>query len=72
MPTTRPRLRYGQLKPLILAHLRTYPHLAFTPWELAKVLGRSHGAIRRMLLRLAATGEVDQTCHRPARFCHHR
>ncbi|WP_203708512.1 hypothetical protein [Asanoa iriomotensis] len=69
--TTRPRLPYGQLKPLILTHLRTYPHLAFTPWELAKVLGRSHGTIRRILLRLAETGEVDQTSQRPARFQHH-
>ena len=69
--TTRPRLPYGQLKPLILTHLRTYPHLAFTPWELAKVLGRSHGTIRRILLRLAETGEVDQTSKRPARFQHH-
>jgi DNA-binding GntR family transcriptional regulator len=72
MPTTRHRLPYGQLTPLILNHLRTYPHLTFTPWELAKVLGHSHGAIRRTLLRLADDGTVDQTSRHPARFQHHR
>lgn len=71
LSTVRPRLPYGQLKPLVLTHLRTHPHLAFTPWELAKVLGRSHGTIRRILLRLAESGEVDQTNKRPARFQHH-
>lgn len=70
MPT-RQRLPYGQLAPLILAHLATYPHLQFTPWELAKVLGLSHGTIRRTLLRLADDGTVSQTSRRPARFQHH-
>jgi len=69
MPT-RQRLPYGQLAPLILAHLATYPHLPFTPWELAKVLGHSHGTIRRTLLRLAAAGTLAQTSKRPARFQH--
>ena len=70
MPT-RQRLPYGQLAPLILAHLATYPHLQFTPWELAKVLGHSHGTIRRILLRLAADDTVCQTSRHPARFQHH-
>lgn len=70
MSAHRQRLPYGQLAPLILAHLRTYPHLAFTPWELAKVLGHSHGTIRRTLLRLAASGVVTQTSHQPATFQH--
>lgn len=71
MSTIRHRLPYGQLAPLILAHLRAHPHLAFTPWELAQVLGHSHGAIRRTLLRLADDGTVTQTSHHPARFQHH-
>jgi hypothetical protein len=71
MSAHRQRLPHGQLTPLILAHLRTYPHLSFTPWELAKVLGHSHGTIRRTLLRLAETGVVDQTSQQPAAFQHH-
>jgi DNA-binding IclR family transcriptional regulator len=70
MPT-RQRLPHGGLAPLILEHLRTYPHLQFTPWELAKVLGRSHGTIRRTLMRLAEYGTVAQTSCHPARFQHH-
>ncbi len=67
MPATS-RLGYGQLEPLLFTHLRTYPHLDFSPWELAQVLGHSHGTIRRILTRLAAAGTVIQTRMRPARF----
>jgi DNA-binding GntR family transcriptional regulator len=56
----------------VLAHLRVHPDAAFTPWELARVLGHSHGTIRRILMRLSAAGTVDQIGERPARFRHHR
>jgi DNA-binding GntR family transcriptional regulator len=69
--THRQRLPYGQLTPLVVAHLRAYPDSAFTPWELARVLGHSHGTIRRILMRLTAAGAVDQVSERPARFRHH-
>lgn len=72
MSTARRRLPYWKLAPLILAHLRTYPHADFSPWELAKVLGHSHGTIRRTLLHLADAGTVTRTSQRPARFQHHR
>ena len=55
-----------------MAHLCAYPHLAFTPWELARVLGHSHGAIRRALQHLVQTGTVVQTSQHPVRFQHHR
>ena len=71
MLTNRQRLPYGQLTPLVEAHLRAYPDSAFTPWELSKVLGHSHGTIRRILMRLTAAGAVDQIDDRPARFRHH-
>jgi DNA-binding GntR family transcriptional regulator len=70
--TDRQRLPYGQLAPLVLAHLHAYPDSAFTPWDLSKVLGHSHGTIRRILVRLTAAGTVDQISERPARFRHHR
>jgi len=69
---TRRRLPYGQLEPMVLAHVAAYPQTSFTPWELSKVLGHSHGTIRRILVRLSAAGAVDQTHEQPARFRHHR
>jgi DNA-binding GntR family transcriptional regulator len=72
MSTQRQRLPHGQLTLLIQAHLRAYPDSAFTPWELAKVLGHSHGTIRRILVRLTAAGTVDHVGDRPDRFRHHR
>jgi DNA-binding GntR family transcriptional regulator len=71
MSTNRQRLPYGQLTPLVQAHLRAHPDLTFTPWELGHVLGHSHGTIRRILVRLTAAGAVDLTCDQPARFRHH-
>jgi hypothetical protein len=64
----RPRLPDGHLAVLILQHLHRFPHTDFSPYELAKVLHRSHGAIRTRLLKLAGTGTVTQTSVRPARF----
>lgn len=69
-PVPPPRLGYGQLAPLILTHLRNYPDKDFTPYDLAKVLGHSHGAIRRQLKRLVVDGAVAETSQRPARFQH--
>jgi response regulator of citrate/malate metabolism len=67
----RRRLPYGQLTSLVGAHLAAHPQASFTPWELGRVLGHSHGTIRRILTGLAEAGTVDQTCARPARFRHH-
>lgn len=64
----RPRLADGALAPLLLAHLNTYPGQDFSPYDLAKALGHSHGAIRTRLLALADTDEVVRTRIRPARF----
>lgn len=64
----QPRLVAGVLAPLLLDHMSTYPDRDFSPYDLAKALGRSHGAIRTRLLALAGTGEVVRTHIRPARF----
>jgi predicted transcriptional regulator len=53
---------------LLLQHMRAHPDLDFSPYELAKVLHRSHGTVRRHLLHLAAAGVVTRTTVRPARF----
>lgn len=67
----RRRLPYGQLTPLVLAHLAAHPEASFTPWELGRVLGHSHGTIRRILAGLVEAGTVEQTSAQPARFRHH-
>jgi hypothetical protein len=64
----RMRLADGELAALLLAHLDTYPGRDFSPYDLAKALGHSHGAIRTRLLALADTGEVIRTRVQPARF----
>jgi hypothetical protein len=64
----RPRLANGALAPLLLEHMNRYPDRNFSPYDLAKALGRSHGAIRTRLLALANSGEVVRTRIRPARF----
>jgi hypothetical protein len=64
----RPRLADGALAPLLLDHMNTYPDRDFSPYDLGKVLGRSHGAIRTRLLALANSGDVVRTRIRPARF----
>lgn len=73
--TPRPQARagpahrtHGQIATLILAHLRAYPCLEFSPYDLARVLGVSHGTARRHLLTLAEQGQVHRTQHAPARF----
>ena len=62
-----PRLAPGELRALVLAHLRTYPQLDFTPRELSRVLGRSHGAIRAVCARLVEEGLARRTAT-PARY----
>jgi DNA-binding MarR family transcriptional regulator len=63
----RPRLAPGELRALVLAHLQRYPQLDFTPKELARVLDRSHGAIRAACAQLVDEGLARRT-GTPARF----
>lgn len=61
------RLGMGQLRDLVLAHLRRHPQ-EFSPTALSHTLGRSAGAISNALVKLAATGAVVQTSERPRRY----
>lgn len=58
----------GQVAQLVLTHLREHPGLDFSPFEIARALGLSHGTVRRHLLRLAAQQVVRRTSLTPARF----
>lgn len=75
-PTTRvpaprqPALPAGQMRAMVLAHLRAHPHLDFTDTDLANVLNRpqSRGAIRVICKSLVAQGLAVQTNQRPQRY----
>lgn len=56
------------LRPLVAQHLNAFPDLEFTPGEIAKVLGRSSGAVANALDTLVGQGEAVLTCERPRRF----
>jgi hypothetical protein len=66
----QPALPAGQLRALVLAHLRVHPHLDFTDTDLANVLNRpqSRGAIRVICKTLVAQGLAVQTSQRPQRY----
>ncbi len=66
----RAPLPAGQLRAMVLAHLRAYPHADFSPAELAAVLGRpnSRGAIINACKRLVQQGLAVRTQDRPQRY----
>ena len=73
VPRSRPRrlpLAAGQLRAMVLAHLRAHPHLDFSPAELANVLNRptSRGAIANACRRLIEDGLATRTRQQPQRY----
>jgi len=48
----------GDVQARVLAHLRTYPHLAFTAGELARALHRSRTAVVTACQRLVDGGDA--------------
>ncbi|GAA0916556.1 MarR family transcriptional regulator [Virgisporangium aurantiacum] len=66
----QPPLPAGQLRAMVLAHLRAHPGLDFSPAEVARVLGRpgSRGAIINICKQLVRDGLAVRTQDRPQRF----
>ena len=66
----RPALPAGALYAMVLAHLRTHPHLDFSPAELARALDRptSRGAIIKICWRLVDEDLAVRTKQRPQRY----
>jgi hypothetical protein len=60
----------GQLRALVLAHLRAHPQLDFSPAEIANTLGRpqSRGAIINACTRLVDLGLATRTRQTPQRY----
>jgi hypothetical protein len=66
----RPALAAGQLRAMVLSHLRAFPSLDFSPAELANVLGRpkSRGAIANACQRLVEQRLATRTQREPQRY----
>lgn len=64
----KPRSAPGEMRAKVAAHLTAHPGAAFTPHEIAKVIGHSAGAVSNALDRLTEAGEAELVCERPRRF----
>ncbi|MEU9018655.1 hypothetical protein [Actinomadura sp. NPDC048394] len=64
----RVRSQPGAMRAKVAAHLTAHPGAAFTPHEVAKVIGHSAGAVSNALDRLAESGDAELVCERPRRF----
>jgi hypothetical protein len=61
-------LRRGELRALVLAHLREHPAKAFSPTAVAHALNRSAGATANALATLCATNAAVQVTVRPKTY----
>ncbi|MFI0354229.1 AAA family ATPase [Actinomadura sp. 9N407] len=68
VPASSPRLGQGELRRRVAAWLDAHPGDAFTPGEIAKVLGRSAGAIGNALAALTGQGQAEQVSNGPRRY----
>ncbi|MBO2460327.1 MarR family transcriptional regulator [Actinomadura violacea] len=64
----RLRTAPGVMRAKVAGHLEAHPGAAFTPHEVAKVIGHSAGAVSNALDRLAEAGDAELVCERPRRF----
>src|SRR5690606_6057008 len=55
----KPRSAPGEMRTKVAAHLTGHPGAAFTPHEIAKVIGHSAGAVSNALDRLTEAGEAE-------------
>ncbi|HVA61350.1 MAG TPA: MarR family transcriptional regulator [Mycobacteriales bacterium] len=67
-PDGAERLGRGQLRELVLTHLRDHPGDAFSPSALSAALGRSAGAISNAAETLVAASQVERSVDRPRRY----
>ncbi|WP_301175493.1 MarR family transcriptional regulator [Actinomadura geliboluensis] len=63
-----PRSAPGEMRAKVAGHLTAHRGAAFTPHEIAKVIGHSAGAVSNALDRLTEAGEAELVCDRPRRF----
>lgn len=64
---TAVRLGKGELAAMVLDYLSTHPHDEVGPTVVARVLGRSQGAVANALTKLATSGNAELTSEAPRR-----
>ncbi|HVE45124.1 MAG TPA: helix-turn-helix domain-containing protein [Acidimicrobiales bacterium] len=68
LPAAAGRLAKGELRSLVLDHVRSRPDREMTPGAIAKALGRSPGAVANALVRLTTDNEVVEMPGAPRRY----
>ncbi|MFC9973901.1 hypothetical protein ACFVH6_23680 [Spirillospora sp. NPDC127200] len=58
------------LRPDVAAHMAAHPDAELTPGEVARVLGRSSGAVANAMATMANDGEIVMTSEKPVRYRH--
>ncbi|MFC9973859.1 hypothetical protein ACFVH6_23470 [Spirillospora sp. NPDC127200] len=56
------------LRPDVAAHMAAHPDAELTPGEVARVLGRSSGAVANAMATMANDGEIVMTSEKPVRY----
>ncbi|PPJ01258.1 AAA family ATPase [Nocardia cyriacigeorgica] len=67
-PAPANRLGNGELRRMVAKILTDNPGTEYTPREVAKLTGRSSGAIGNAMKTLTAAGHADQTSAKPLRY----
>lgn len=62
------RLAPGELRHMVLDHLRQHPNEAFTATKISRMIERSSGAITNALDKLVRQGMVEQVTERPRTY----
>lgn len=65
---TAGRLGKGELGAMVLEYLSTHPDDEVGPTVVARVLGRSQGAVANALTKLATSGHAELTSEAPRRY----
>lgn len=65
---SKQRLRPGELREAVLAYFVEHPDLEVTAGDVARVLGRSPGAVHNVLQKLVTEGTVALTDPKPRRY----
>lgn len=68
VPGTKQRLRPGELREAVLAYFTEHTDIEVTAGEIARVLGRSAGAVHNVLQKAITDGSVALTCTSPRRY----
>lgn len=61
-------MRPGQLRDRVPDHLASHPGTSLTPYEIARVLGNSAGAVANALDRLVELGHAELASEHPRRY----